>query len=103
MIYSTTVAHRRHLFMWVWYKAFHIAIAIYSAKPISSMCLCFHGLRIPKEDCQPVPWLIFSFLKKLLSDTCPLDKDISQGDNTTLAVLYQVILLLHVQSVTETN
>ena len=33
-----------------------------------------------KEECQPAPWLIFNFLRKLLSDTCPLYKDISQGN-----------------------
>ena len=33
-----------------------------------------------KEECQPVPWLIFNFIGKLLSYTCPLYKDILQRD-----------------------
>ena len=33
------------------------------------------------EERQPVPWLILNFLRKLLSQTCHLNKDISQGNS----------------------
>ena len=50
----------------------------------------FLSTKYTNEDYQPVPWLVFNILRKLLLETCHFH------NKTQLAILYQVILLLNV-------
>jgi len=46
----------------------------------SLQCSLFPWSKYTNEERQPVPWFILNFLRKLLSETCHLHKDISHGD-----------------------
>ena len=60
-----------------------------------NVCL-FLWTKYTKEECQPAPFHIFNFLRKLSSDTCPLFKDISQGN--TLHWPFSIKLLCFLMS-----